>query len=163
MIHVGDITREKRIEHPKELLKSGQVVKAQVLEFDRERRRIRLGMKQLEPTSFDLWANEHQVGETVTARVIEVKGDRLKAELGDGVFGVAKVPGAEGGQDAGKGSAGGGPRVDLSAMTEMLKQRWKSGPDFKQDEAVVRSGQVRQFKIASIEPQSKRINLELVV
>jgi len=162
MIHVGDFTREKRIDHPRDVVKPGQTVKAQVLEFDKDRRRIRLGMKQLEPTTFDLWSAEHQVGETLTARIVEVKGDRMKVELAEGVFGTAKLPSQEGG-DAGKGGGAGSSRTDLSAMTEMLKQRWKSGPDFKQDEQVVRPGQIRQFRIAQIDASSKRIVLDLIV
>src|SRR6185437_17014802 len=51
MIHISDISREKRLNHPNEALKVGEKVKAQVLEADKERRRLRLGIKQLEPTS----------------------------------------------------------------------------------------------------------------
>src|SRR5437868_12110914 len=45
MIHIGDISRDKRLNHPNEALKVGGRVKAQVLEIDRERRRLRLGIK----------------------------------------------------------------------------------------------------------------------
>ncbi len=163
MIHVGDITREKRIDHPKDVLKAGQTVRAQVLEFDKERRRIRLGMKQLEPTSSDLWIAEHQVGEQITARVIEVKGDRMKVEVAEGVYATCKTgsnePGAAGEQ--GKGGSGGGAKVDISAMTEMLRSRWKSGPDYEAEKAVARSGQIRQFRVAALDPQARRITLEL--
>ncbi|HEY1495538.1 MAG TPA: 30S ribosomal protein S1, partial [Candidatus Solibacter sp.] len=51
MVHVGDISAEKRINHPQDVLHVGQVVKAQVLELDIEKRRLRLGMRQLIPTS----------------------------------------------------------------------------------------------------------------
>ncbi|HTB18662.1 MAG TPA: 30S ribosomal protein S1, partial [Bryobacteraceae bacterium] len=51
MIHISDITREKRLNHPREALSAGQTVRAVVLEVDRERRRIKLGIKQLEPTT----------------------------------------------------------------------------------------------------------------
>lgn len=159
MIHVGDITREKRIDHPKDLLKVNQIVKAQVLEFDKERRRIRLGMKQLEPTSADIWMTEHQPGEEVTGRVVEVKSDRLKVEIGEGVFGTCKT--TEGGsQDAAAGA--GDSKVDLSAMTAMLRSRWKSGPDYEAEKQVARVGQIRQFRIGSMDPQSKRIVLEII-
>ncbi|MDZ4802502.1 MAG: 30S ribosomal protein S1 [Bryobacteraceae bacterium] len=161
MIHVGDITREKRIDHPKDLLKAGQSIRAQVLEFDKDRRRIRLGMKQLEPTSSDLWIAEHQVGEALTARVLEVKGDRMKVELAEGVYGTCKIAPDGGPADAKGGSGGGGSRVDISAMTEMLRSRWKSGPDYEAEKAVARSGQIRQFKIAAMDPESRRITLEL--
>lgn len=160
MIHVGDITREKRIEHPKELLKSGSVVRAQVLEFDRDKRRIRLGLKQLEPTSTDTWISEHQPGEAITARIVDVKGERLKVEVGEGVFATCKVGASEGSAESKESS--GSSKSDISALTAMLAARWKSGPDLKAEEAVARPGQVRQFRITSLDPESKRIQLELV-
>lgn len=158
MIHVGDITREKRIDHPKDLIKAGQVVKAQVLEFDKERRRIRLGMKQLEPTSSDIWMAEHQPGETITGRIVDVKNERAKVEVGEGVFATCKLTAGEQ-----KGEAKGGPeRTDISAMTAMLAARWKSGPDFEAEQKSVKAGQIRQFRIVSMDPQSKRIEVEAV-
>jgi small subunit ribosomal protein S1 len=158
MIHVGDITREKRIDHPKDVVKAGQTVRAQVLEFDKDRRRIRLGMKQLEPTSSDLWIAEHQQGETITGRIVDVKNDRAKVEVGEGVFAVCRLGT---GEHKSEGKAG-GDRSDISAMTAMLAARWKSGPDFEAEQKTVKSGQVRQFRIVSLDPQSKRIELETV-
>ncbi|HYO82239.1 MAG TPA: 30S ribosomal protein S1 [Bryobacteraceae bacterium] len=159
MIHVGDITREKRIDHPNVLLKTGQTVRAQVLEFDKDRRRIRLGMKQLEPTSADVWISEHAIGETVTGRVVDVRSDRLKVELGEGVHGSCHVSAGEARQES---AGGGSSRADISQLGEMLKQRWKSGPDFEAEQKVVRQGQVRQFKLTSVDPESRKIELELV-
>ena len=49
----------------REVLQTGATVKAQVIEFDRSKRRIRLGMKQLEPTSTDHYMAEHQAGEAL--------------------------------------------------------------------------------------------------
>jgi small subunit ribosomal protein S1 len=159
MIHVGDITRERRIDHPKDVIKQGQPIRAQVLEFDKERRRIRLGMKQLEPTSLDLWISEHQVGETITARILDVKNDRAKVEVGEGVYGVCRLGAAEQGTE---GKQGGGNKADLSQLTAMLSARWKSGPDFEAEQKVVRSGQIRQFRISALDAQAKRIELELL-
>ncbi|HVO97931.1 MAG TPA: 30S ribosomal protein S1, partial [Bryobacteraceae bacterium] len=64
MIHIGDITHEKRLNHPNEALKVGETIKAQVLEADKERRRIRLGIKQLIPTSIDEYIAEHKAGDS---------------------------------------------------------------------------------------------------
>ncbi len=50
MIHISDMSAEKRINHPQELLKVGQLIKAQVLAMDMEKRQMRLGMKQLVPS-----------------------------------------------------------------------------------------------------------------
>ncbi|MEI9815322.1 MAG: S1 RNA-binding domain-containing protein [Acidobacteriota bacterium] len=123
MIHIGDITNEKRLNHPNEMLKVGQVVKAVVTEADKGRRRMRLSMKALEPTSMDEYLAEHKIGETVTGRVVDVSGKRAKIELGEGV--MAFVPLAEEKKEA--ASVGGGQKVDLSAMTAMLSSKWKSG------------------------------------
>ena len=92
MIHIGDISREKRLNHPSDVLKQGEKVKAQVLEIDRERRRFKLGIKQLEPTSIDEYLAEHKIGETVTGRIVDLSGSRAKVELGQGVTASAKLP-----------------------------------------------------------------------
>src|SRR5207248_1890447 len=68
MVHIGDISADKRLNHPQEAIKTGQVIKAQVLEIDTEKRRLRLGMKQLIPTSLDEYIAEHKEGDAVTGR-----------------------------------------------------------------------------------------------
>ncbi len=158
MIHVGDITHEKRLEHPSDALKTGQVVMAQVLEIDKERRRLRLGMKQLLPTRTDDFIGEHKVGDTVTGRVAEVNDGRAKIDLGDGVFAQCRLnkksaPAAE----SGKASSG----ADVSSLSAMLAQRWKQGVGGPQVDDGPKSGQVRTFKITALDPATKKIELEL--
>jgi small subunit ribosomal protein S1 len=157
MIHIGDISREKRLNHPSDALKVGERIKAQVLEIDRERRRFKLGIKQLEPTSIDEYLAERKTGETVTGRILEVSeavsGSRIKVELGQGVIAFAKAP--ERAAEAPSGRA-----ADLSAMTAMLSRKWKSGGSTAASEPP-RAGQVREFKIASLDREAKRIELEL--
>jgi small subunit ribosomal protein S1 len=159
MIHIGDITNEKRLNHPNEVLKTGQVVKAQVTEADKGRRRMRLSLKALEPTSMDEYLAEHQVGESVTGRVVDVKGNRAKIELGEGV--MAFVALEETKKEA--ASAGGGQKADLSALTAMLTNKWKTGGGggSKESDSGLRSGQVRSFKISAIDAEKKRIDLEM--
>ena len=91
MIHIGDITDEKRLSHPMDVLKAGQTVKAQVLEIDAERRRLRLGMKQLVPSSLEEYIAEHKEGDAVTGRVLESLADGGRVELGEGVQGPYKL------------------------------------------------------------------------
>ena len=74
MIHVSDISAEKRIEYPQDVLKVGQLVKAQVLAVDTAKRLLRLGMKQLVPTSVDEYIAEHKAGDVVTGRMGELSG-----------------------------------------------------------------------------------------
>ena len=86
MIHVSEISAEKRINHPQEVLKVGQTVKAQVIAVDTEKRLIRLSIKQLVPTSIDEYLSEHKPGDLVTGRLTEVVGRTARVELGEGVF-----------------------------------------------------------------------------
>jgi small subunit ribosomal protein S1 len=158
MIHVGDISAEKRINHPQEMLKTGQVVKAQVLEIDAEKRRIRLGMKQLVPTSLDEFIAEHKEGDVVTGRMTDVSSGRAKVELGEGVHAIcrltADVPQREEERQE--------PKVNLSSLTSMLEAKWKggeSGGGSKPEKA--RAGQVRSFRIAKLDAAAKKIEVEL--
>jgi small subunit ribosomal protein S1 len=59
LVHISEISAEKRINHPQDLLKAGQIVKAQVLAIDMEKRQIKLSMKQLIPTDMDEYLEEH--------------------------------------------------------------------------------------------------------
>jgi len=155
MIHIADITGEKRLNHPNEVLKQGQTVKAVVLEADKERRRFRLGMKQLEPTSIDEYLAEHKVGAVVSGRVVDVSGKRMKVELGEGVTAFAPVP------EQRKEAAAGAQKADLSSLTSMLAQKWKSGGGAAESGEDIRAGQIRSFKIVQIDAEKKRIDLEL--
>ncbi|HEY1342973.1 MAG TPA: S1 RNA-binding domain-containing protein, partial [Bryobacteraceae bacterium] len=154
MIHIGDISREKRLNHPNEALKQGEKVKAQVLEIDRERRRFKLGIKQLEPTSIDEYLAEHKTGEIVTGRIVDVSGGRAKVELGQGVTAFAKLP--EQKQTATTQSG-----ADLSALTAMLARKWKSGGGSAAAPETLKTGQVRSFKITALDAGAKRIELAL--
>jgi len=156
MIHIGDISREKRLNHPADALKQGEKVKAQVLEVDRERRRFKLGIKQLEPTSIDEYLAEHKIGETVTGRIVDLSGGRAKVELGQGVLAFAKLPEPKK-SSAAAPSAG----ADLSAMTAMLAQKWKSGSGATAAPEAPKAGQIRTFKITALDAAAKRIELEL--
>jgi len=163
MIHVGDIVHDKRINHPQDELKVGQVVRAVVLENDREKRRLRLGLKQLIPTSLDEFIASHREGDEVTGRVSEVKATRATVELGDGVHAVCPIA-----QDEQKQEKKSGP-VDISALSSMLTNRWKGGgtPEPGAEKSAPRkeslkTGQVRTFRISKLDAEKKKIEVEIV-
>jgi len=159
MVHVGDITAEKRINHPQDVLKQGQTVRAQILEVDRERRRIRLGMKQLIPTSIDEYIAEHKEGDVVSGRVADVSGGRAKVELGEGI----QVSCQTGGADKGAEEQSAAPSADLGSLSSMLSAKWKgggAGPRVSKREPA-RAGQIRSFRIVKLDPAAKRIEVEL--
>src|SRR5205807_54956 len=115
MIHVGDIVHEKRINHPQDVLKVGQAVRAVVLENERSKRRLRLGLKQLQPTSLDEYIAEHKEGDVVGGRVAEMNRGRAVIDLGEGVQGHCRIDSPEARQDTKSG-----PVVDVSALSSML-------------------------------------------
>ena len=158
MVHVGDVSAEKRINHPQDVLHAGQVVKAQVLELDVEKRRLRLGMRQLIPTSLDEYIAEHKEGDVVTGRMTDVSGSRAKVELGEGVHATCRLS-AEAPREEEKSKQ---ENADLSSLTNMLQARWKGGQGGGPKGEGPRSGQIRSFRIGKLDPATKKIELELV-
>ena len=168
MIHISDMSAEKRINHPQEVLKVGQLIKAQVLAIDMEKRQMRLGMKQLVPSGLDEYIAEHKEGDVVTGRIIEVSGARGSVELGEGVqahcrMDAARPLASNNGQGASElSSAALKAKPDLSSLGSMLQARWKGGtPAEGAKPDPVRAGQIRKFRIAKLDAAAKKIELEL--
>ncbi len=160
MIHVGDITAEKRINAPQDVLKAGQTVRAQILEVDTERRRIRLGMKQLQPTSIDEYIAEHKEGDVVSGRIANVSAGGAKVELGEGITVPCKIASAEGQAEA----QGAAASADLGSLSSMLAAKWKGGGGSgggaaKREPA--RAGQIRSFRIVRLDAGAKKVEIEL--
>jgi small subunit ribosomal protein S1 len=162
MIHVSDISAEKRINHPQDVLKVGQSVKAQVLELDTEKRRLKLGIKQLAPTSIDEYLAEHREGDVVSGRVMQVSGDSVQVELGEGIHATCRMTSRGATQAASAGAPSGSQKTDLASMTSMLQARWKSGATAEASKPQeLKAGQVRSFRITKIEAHTKKVEVEL--
>ena len=163
MIHISEISAEKRINHPQEVLRVGQTVKAQVLAFDPEKRNIRLSMKHLVPTGLDEYLTDHREGDIVTGRMTEISAGRARVELGEGVVATCRIPEEPSPKETKRAEpAAASSKVDLSSLGSMLQARWKSGPpaDEAKPEAM-RAGQIRKFRIAKLDAATKKIELEL--
>jgi small subunit ribosomal protein S1 len=159
MVHVSEISAEKRIEHPQDVLKVGQIVEAQVLELNLEKRQIRLSMKQLVPTGLDEYIAEHKIGDVVTGRLLEESGDRARVELGEGIQASCKISAAAPAKEEPKAEAG---KLDMSSLGAMLKSRWKDGPATSTAKSEpAHAGQIRSFRIVKLDPAAKKIELEL--
>jgi small subunit ribosomal protein S1 len=158
MIHVSEISAEKRIERPQDVLRAGQVVKAKVLDVDKEKRQIKLSMKQLVPTGLDEYIAEHKVGEVVTGRLIEIAGEQGTVELGEGIHCQGRLVLETVAKDQ---SQAGAP--DLTSFSAMLAARWKNGPSASEAKAEpVRAGQIRSFRITMVDRGAKKIKVQLV-
>ncbi|MBI1740864.1 MAG: 30S ribosomal protein S1 [Candidatus Koribacter versatilis] len=164
MIHISEISADKRLNHPQEVLKVGQLVKAQVLAVDTEKRLMRLSMKQLIPSGLDEYIAEHNEGDIVTGRMVEVSEEHARVELGEGVPATCRMeaPGSAAGNVTPTQSAPSPAKPDLSSLGSMLQTRWKSGtPASEAKPDAARSGQVRKFRIARLDKDTKKIELEL--
>jgi small subunit ribosomal protein S1 len=163
LVHISEITAERRLNHPSDLLRSGQIVKAQVVAIDTEKRQIKLSMKQLVPTDIDEYIAEHKVGDQVSGRVVEVSASFVQVELGDGIratCGGTSAPAAETAAAAAKPAEG---KPDLSSLSLLLKDRWKGKTAAPQAQPEpLAAGQIRSFKISKLDAESKKIEVKLV-
>ena len=160
MIHISDMSAEKRINHPSDMLRVGQVVRAQLLAIDPEKRQLRLGMKQLVPTGLDEFIAEHKMGDIITGRMMDQSGSESRVELGEGVQALCRVPAVSAAKREEKSTEPSGA-ADLASLSSMLKERWKSGaPAGTSKTEPVRAGQVRSFRITKLDVASKTIEVE---
>jgi small subunit ribosomal protein S1 len=90
LLHITDISWG-RINHPEEVLKLDQTVKIVVLDFDGDKKRISLGMKQLTPHPWDALPAEIQIGSKVKGRIVNVADYGAFLELQPGVEGLIHV------------------------------------------------------------------------
>ncbi|PYS10659.1 MAG: hypothetical protein DMG17_24225 [Acidobacteria bacterium] len=147
LVHISDFTNERRIQHPNEIVKPGQVVRAIVLSADPDTKRLKLGMKQLEATPADQFIEQLSVGDHVTGRVIQVRGDQVTVQLAEGVEGVCRVQ---------ETAAGGPASVSGGSLAERLAAAWKGGVKAAEN---YQEGQIRSFTIKAIDAAGKRIEL----
>jgi small subunit ribosomal protein S1 len=102
LVHISDLSWTKRVKHPSELLKKGQMVQAVILSIDAANRRLSLGIKQLQPDAWETFFRSHQVGDTLRGRVCRASNFGLFVELAPGVEGLchnSEIPGASGRRD----------------------------------------------------------------
>ncbi|HEY3404430.1 MAG TPA: 30S ribosomal protein S1 [Ohtaekwangia sp.] len=90
LLHITDISWG-RINHPEEVLKLDQTVKVVVLDFDEDKKRISLGMKQLTPHPWDALPADIQVGSKVKGKIVNVADYGAFLELQPGVEGLIHV------------------------------------------------------------------------
>ena len=159
LVHISEIVADRRLSHPSDALRAGQVVKAQILAIDPEKRQIKLSMKQLVPTDIDEYIAEHKAGDQVSGRVVEASAGFVQVELGDGIRAVCRASAAAVKPAAAEAASG---AADLSALSSMLKNRWKgntAAPSAAPDPLA--EGQIRSFKIVKLDAEAKKIEVEL--
>ena len=83
LVHVSNLSWTKRVKHPSEVLKKGDRVKAIVLAIEPDKRRLSLGVKQLQPDVWETFFEKHHVGD-VDSRQSSARGGvwRLRRDRG---------------------------------------------------------------------------------
>jgi small subunit ribosomal protein S1 len=95
LVHVSDISH-RRIKHPSEALKKGDVVEAVILNIDVENHRLSLGIRQLEPDAWEKFFDTHRTGDKVKGTVVRHAPFGIFIELDEGVEGLCHVSELEG-------------------------------------------------------------------
>jgi len=91
LIHISDLSWTKRVKHPSEVLKKGDVVEAIVLNIDAENQRLSLGLKQLATDMWDEFFAHHKVGDIVEGKIVRLTNFGAFVELHEGIEGLVHV------------------------------------------------------------------------
>jgi small subunit ribosomal protein S1 len=88
LVHVSNLSWTKRVKHPSEVLKKGDRIKAIVLAIEPDKRRLSLGVKQLQPDVWESFFAGHHVGDVVHGKVLRVAAFGAFVEIAEGVEGL---------------------------------------------------------------------------
>jgi small subunit ribosomal protein S1 len=186
LVHIGEIVADRRLNHPRDVLREGQRVKAVILSIDQEKRQIKLSMKQLIPTSIDEYIAEHKAGDRVSGRVVELTASGAVVELGEGIRAAlntknsasdpapsaeksaatpqsASAPSAKAASGKSTAPETQSAKPDLSQLSSLLKARWQgNAPAASAPPEPLAESQIRTFKITKLAAEAKKIEVELV-
>ncbi len=91
LIHISDISWIKRIKHPSELYKKGDVVQAVVLDIEKDNGRFSLGIKQLETDPWTTLEQRYKVGKEITGTITNITDFGVFVELEEGIEGLVHI------------------------------------------------------------------------
>lgn len=91
LVHISDISWTKRIKHPSELYKKGDVVQAIVLDIEKENERFSLGIKQLEEDPWKTVPEKYKVGKEITGTITNLTDFGIFVELEEGIEGLVHI------------------------------------------------------------------------
>ncbi len=91
LIHISEMTWNKRVKHPSKIVSVGDTVDVVVLDIDVEARRISLGLKQTEPNPWDLIEARYAPGTVITGKVRNITDFGAFIEVEEGIDGLVHV------------------------------------------------------------------------
>ncbi|GAX61064.1 30S ribosomal protein S1 [Candidatus Scalindua japonica] len=131
LLHISDMSWSKKVAHPSEIIKKGEMIEVKILSVDKDKKRVSLGIKQL---SDDPWKKEipekYHVGDIVKGKVTKMTDFGAFIDLSNGLEGLLHI-------------------------SEVSKEK------IKKLENVISIGQELDVKIVKIEPEARKIGLSL--
>jgi len=91
LIHISEMTWNKRVKHPSKIVSVGSPVEVVVLDIDTDARRISLGLKQTEPNPWDIIESKYGPGTVITGKVRNVTDFGVFIEVEEGIDGLVHV------------------------------------------------------------------------
>jgi small subunit ribosomal protein S1 len=91
LVHISDLSWTKRVKHPSELYKKGDVVQAIVLDIEKDNERFSLGIKQLQEDPWKTVGARYRVGSEITGTITNVTDFGVFVELEEGIEGLVHV------------------------------------------------------------------------
>jgi small subunit ribosomal protein S1 len=91
LIHISEMTWNKRVKHPSKIVSVGSPVEVVVLDIDTEARRISLGLKQTEPNPWDVIEMRYAIGQVIAGKVRNVTDFGAFIEVEEGIDGLVHV------------------------------------------------------------------------
>jgi len=101
LVHISEMSWNKRVKHPSKLVEMGDVVEAKVLGVDMENKRISLGMRQLEANPWDKLAEAYPVGSIVKGAVRNITDFGVFVGIDEGIDGLVHISDMSWGQRVG--------------------------------------------------------------
>ncbi|MBW1721141.1 MAG: 30S ribosomal protein S1 [Deltaproteobacteria bacterium] len=91
LIHVSEMSWTRKIRHPSQVLKVGDVTDAMVLNIDAGKKRISLGLKQCEPNPWDVIGERYPVGTTIEGRIKNITDFGIFIGIDEGIDGLVHI------------------------------------------------------------------------
>jgi len=91
LIHISELSWDKKIKHPSQVLAVGDEIKAYVLKIDEEQKRISLSLREVQPNPWELFKKRHPIGSRVTATVKKFSSMGAFVEVPEGLEGFIHI------------------------------------------------------------------------
>ena len=91
LIHVSDLSWDKRVGHPKEVLRKEEKIEVKILDINAEKKKIALGLKQVKPDPWEKILQDYKVGDLISGRVQQITDFGVFVNLAPGIDGLIHV------------------------------------------------------------------------